>query len=66
MIQSKQEIPRWIIRESEKNAHVKINLELESKISLICKYNVMTEHKIWMHFIFCIVCKPLRFDFYCI
>ena len=34
------------IRESEKNSHVKINLELESKISLICKYNIMTEHKI--------------------
>ena len=41
MIQSKQKIPRWIIRESEKNAHVKINLELESKISLICKYNIV-------------------------
>ena len=39
MIQTKQDIPRRI-------SHVKINLELESKISLICKYNVMTEQKI--------------------
>ena len=49
---------------SKKIIHIQIDLELKSKISLFfCRYNIMTEHKIWMHFVFCIVCKPLALGF---